>query len=147
ILPGALLFSAGYWLWFRRDFWQNRSIGKAIVLFALPLMVSLAFTAAYNWSRFGNPLDFGYSYLSDAPNIKQRRLTHGIFSPVFLPENLAVATVKPPTVSGDCSLPLCIKVAPDPWGMGLLWTSPLLLYALLMVPFSQIERRYHYLLA
>jgi hypothetical protein len=147
ILPGALVFAAGYWLWLRRDFWECRSLRNAAVLFALPLIVSLSFTATYNYSRFGSPFDFGYSYLSDAPNIKQRRLTYGIFSPVFLPENLAVATVNPPIFYADCSYPLCAKIAPDPWGMGLLWTSPLLLYALLVVPFSKTERRYRYLLA
>ncbi len=144
ILPGALVFAIGYWWWICPE--HRQSLRKTATLFAAPVIVAMAILAAYNWSRFGSPTDFGYGYLSDAPDIKQRRLTYGIFSPVFLPENLAVATVKPPNIYADCSSPLCIKVSPDPWGMGLLWTSPLLLYALLVVPFSDVERRYHYLL-
>ena len=147
ILPGALVFAGGYWLWIRRDFWQCRSLRQAVIFFVAPLIISGTFIGGYNWSRFRNPFDFGYNYLSDAANIKQRRLTYGIFSPVFLPENLAVAMVNPPVFYADCSYPLCANIAPDPWGMGLLWTSPLLLYALLAVPFSNTERHYRYLLA
>ncbi|MBZ0308860.1 MAG: hypothetical protein K8I82_22525, partial [Anaerolineae bacterium] len=59
-----------------------------------------------------------------------RRLEHGNFSPFFFPENLYTATIRPPEVTDE-------KIEPDPWGMGLLLTSPVLLYMLLAFPWDR----------
>jgi hypothetical protein len=55
----------------------------------------------------------------------ERQSTWGQFSLHFLPENAFTLLVRPPLVSLD---PL--RIAPDPWGMGLLLTCPALLLGL-----------------
>ncbi|HEX2622652.1 MAG TPA: hypothetical protein VHL11_20975, partial [Phototrophicaceae bacterium] len=80
-------------------------------------------------ARFGNTLDFGYQYLNDAGNIRQRRLTYGAFNPVFFFGNLLVATIRPPKITLNWNEQPALKIEPDAWGMGILWTCPLLLMA------------------
>jgi hypothetical protein len=61
---------------------------------------------------------------SPAP-LLARQAAWGQFSLHFLPENLYTLLVRPPLVSLQP-----FRVAPDPWGMGLLLTCPALLLAL-----------------
>ena len=44
---------------------------------------------------------------------------------IFLPENLYTATIRPPLIENG-------TIEPDPWGMGLLLTSPVVLYGALV---------------
>lgn len=129
-LLGMLVLVAGMgWLHHRRTA-QSSYVGAGmayiaplpLMLMVMPLLVSLAFLAWYNQTRFGSPSDFGYGHVLDAPNIRERRLEHGSFSPAFLPDNLYTATIRPPLWEDS-------KPQPDAWGMGLLWLSPVLLYA------------------
>jgi hypothetical protein len=104
---------------------------RGLLTLALPCLLSLGLIAWHNAARFGSPLDFGYDYINDAGNIRERRLEHGTFSPAFLPENLYVATLKPPLWENGPE--------PDPWGLGLLWTSPALLLLLYLRPWGREE--------
>ena len=134
ILPGTLVFAAGWW-WKDEQIIALPSLRRQLTLFLVPLLLSLLFLGWYNWDRFGNPVDFGYSNLQDAPAIQERRLEHGSFNLVFLPENLYTSTIKPPlSIRFDClQKDACGALTPDQWGLGLLWTSPLLLYGLLAI--------------
>lgn len=122
IAPGALLFAGVLW-------WGDAPLRlRRAVLLALPMAVAVLFLGVYNELRFDSPFNFGYGYINDSANIRERRLTHGSFSPVFLPENVYVATVMPPTIRPECLFaPDCPAVTPDLWGMGFLWTNPLFL--------------------
>lgn len=118
IAPGGLLIAA---LWL---FWHKRQqFGAAVALFALPILLAVAFLGWYNHARFGSYTDFGYAHIQEAENLAARRLEHGNFSPAFLPENLYTATLRPPLLQNG-------NPQPDPWGMGLLLTAPALLYGL-----------------
>jgi len=96
-----------------------------VLLFGLGLAPMLAGQAAYNFARFGDPLEFGYRWMNSPDALQARMRTWGQFSMHFLPENLYTLTVRPPLLSWR---PL--HMAPDPWGMGLLFTMPALLLAL-----------------
>ncbi|MCK4450288.1 MAG: hypothetical protein KAX26_06825, partial [Anaerolineae bacterium] len=98
---------------------------RSLLLLALGMAPALLGQAAYNWARFGSPLEFGYRWMNSPGPLLERQATWGQFSLHFLPENLYTLLIRPPLVS---LAPLRIK--PDPWGMGLLLTCPALLLAL-----------------
>lgn len=128
VLPGGLALAAAWWMTRPDSNHVNSGQGTALLLrikngllFSLPLIGCLAFLGWYNHARFGSLTDFGYDYIQEAPDLLARRLEHGNFSPAFLPENVYTAAIRPPRFADG-------KIEPDPWGMGLLLTSPLLVY-------------------
>ena len=144
IVPGALLFALGFWyLGDEKQAWKPR----AFIRFFLPLAAGVIFLGWYNWVRFDSPIEFGYEHIIEAPDIKQRFLQYGNFSLVFLAENLTIAVVKPPIIRLDCLTHPCPTLEPDPLGMGLIWTSSVLLYALFAFRQTGGERRQNILLA
>ncbi len=124
--PGALVFALLYWQ-------DAPKLPARLVSLLLPAALSVAFLGAYNAVRFGNPMEFGYGFINDSSTIRERRETFGSFSLAFLPENLYTAVLRPPQeINPDCLIsPDCGVVTPDLWGMGLLWTMPLLVVGLL----------------
>jgi hypothetical protein len=94
-------------------------------LLALGMAPPLLGQAAYNWARFSSPLEFGYRWMNSPDSLLARQAAWGQFSLHFLPENLYTLLIRPPLVSRSP-----FDVAPDPWGMGLLFTCPALLLAL-----------------
>jgi hypothetical protein len=95
------------------------------LLLALGMASPLLGQAAYNWARFSSPLEFGYRWMNSPGSLLARQTAWGQFSLHFLPENLYTLLIRPPLVSWSP-----FDVAPDPWGMGLLFTCPALLLAL-----------------
>jgi hypothetical protein len=79
----------------------------------------------YNWLRFGHLMEFGYQWMNSPETLLARQSTWGQFSLHFLPENLYTMLIRPPLLS--CCPP---RVAPDPWGMGLLLSTPALICSL-----------------
>jgi hypothetical protein len=111
-------------------FQQHRDLRQRIrflLLLALGMAPALAGQGAYNWARFGSPLEFGYRWMNSPEPLAGRQAMWGQFSLHFLPENLYTLTIRPPLVSWS---PL--RITPDPWGMGLLLTCPAL--ALAFIP-------------
>lgn len=90
--------------------------------FVLGTVPALLGQAAYNWARFGDPLEFGYHWMNSPGPLLERQVTWGQFSLHFLPENLYTMLIRPPLLSLTP-----FHVEPDPWGMGLLFTCPALL--------------------
>jgi len=115
ILFGAVALWLGWWLLHHEPRWR-----RSFLIVCLLLGMASLFLGAYNAARFGFPLDFGYDHLQDAGNIRARRVEHGTFSPVFLPDNLYTATLRPPRWEEG-------HLRPDPWGMGILWSCTALL--------------------
>ena len=102
-----------------------RDTARFLLLLALGMAPALLGQAAYNWARFGSPLEFGYRWMNSPGALLERQATWGQFSLHFVPENLYTLLIRPPLVA---LAPL--RVEPDPWGMGLLLTCPALLLAL-----------------
>jgi hypothetical protein len=105
-----------------QDARNRREVVRFLLSFVLGLAPALLGQAAYNWARFGNPLEFGYRWMNSPGPLMERQATWGQFSLHFLPENLYTLLVRPPLVS---LAPL--RIEPDPWGMGVLFTCPALL--------------------
>ena len=103
----------------------RRQAAQFMLMFLLGAAPGLLAQAAYNYARFGNPLEFGYRWMNSPGQLVDRQVAWGQFSVHFLPENLYTLLVRPPLVS---LAPL--RVSPDPWGMGLLLTCPALSLAL-----------------
>jgi hypothetical protein len=114
MMPGAGALWLGWWLFHHEPHWR-----RGFIIICLVLGMAALFLGLYNAARFGSALDFGYEYLQDAGNIRARRMEHGTFSPVFLPDNLYTAVLRPPVWENS-------HLRPDPWGMGIVWSSPAL---------------------
>lgn len=92
---------------------------------AVPLGASVAGWAAYNQARFGDPLDFGYTRQNVSMDVAGDLYEHGQFSLAFLKRNLQTMALGMPVIRGQNHWP-----QPDPRGMSLFLTSPVLLFAL-----------------
>jgi len=112
----------------------GRSLARAIrtaVAWMAPVAIGLAWN---NWARFGDPLEFGHSYLGWA-----RDLPHGIFSIRYVPWNAYHALLKLPNLVND-SPPFEF----DPWGTAFWLNNGIFLfalYALARVDFDPVVRR------
>jgi hypothetical protein len=108
--------------------------GRMRAFFALALGVApvVAALAAYNWARFGTPLENGYQYqVQFYPPLVEAFRT-GVFSLAHVPKNLYYALIASPVPVGGPDTPLLRFpwLEPSPWGMGLIWVSPWLLLAI-----------------
>jgi len=108
-----------------------RDTARFLLLLALGMAPALLGQAAYNWARFGSPIEFGYRWMNSPGALLERQATWGQFSLHFVPENLYTLLIRPPLVS---LAPL--RAEPDPWGMGLLLTCP----ALLLILSPKVQR-------
>jgi hypothetical protein len=127
IMPGALLFAVSTWQLCRPNFSRKDRLTFWSQFF-VPITAAIIFLGCYNWVRFGSPLETGYAYIQESTDIKGRFLQYGNFNLVFLPENLFIATLKPPLIHLHCLHESCPLFEPHPLGMGLIWVSPFLLY-------------------
>ena len=96
---------------------------RTLAMFALPLAAAVAFAMWHNTARFGDPFEFGHSFLQ--VRWRSRIETWGLFSVHYLPRNLAVFFL---------SLPWLIPSSPfvriTRHGLALWFTSPNLLWSL-----------------
>ncbi len=91
----------------------------------LPVVAAMALHGLYNLARFGSLLDAGYRYILMGEEFKTLVERYGRFNLHFLAHNLGGWLLALPThATGDWR--------PDPHGMSLLLTTPLLL--LLLAP-------------
>jgi hypothetical protein len=135
--------------------WAHGRTGRRLALHAcavaLGVMPVLGVWCWYNWARFGNPLQTGYSLITVPPCIDVALKTHGTFSAAYIPKNLYLMLLHGPEpvtntpVLGPYSVQeQCTSTAstflnspqldfpwlkPSEWGMGLLYTTPALLFA------------------
>jgi hypothetical protein len=100
------------------------------VLVLLGLAGPVLLLGLYNYIRFGSALESGYNLailgvpaLSDARN-------YGLFSLAHIPKNLFMMLIQGPLPYPGENAPVLVfpYMVPSPWGMGLLFTSPALLY-------------------
>lgn len=99
--------------------------GRAGLALGVPVALAAALHGLYNLARFGSPGDAGYHYLLMGEAFEKLVATHGRFSLHFLPQNLAGWLFRLPRLEGG-------GLVPDPHGMSLLLTTPLLF--LLFIP-------------
>ncbi|MGB7873829.1 MAG: hypothetical protein WBL25_05560 [Anaerolineales bacterium] len=100
---------------------------------ALPIAATAVVLLTYNYLRFENILDFGYTTVNAGPDVVRNVQAHGMFSPHFVPNNLYVMFLKPPRINWGTPWPTEPKGAlwpidPTTTGMSILLTTPPLLY-------------------
>jgi len=110
-----------------------RSTDYAIKLALLFLGVAgpILLIGVYNYLRFGNLLESGYNLATlTMPALSEAR-SYGLFSLVHIPKNLVMMIFQGPFPYPNADAPILLfpYLRPSPWGMGLLYTSPALLYA------------------
>jgi hypothetical protein len=92
-------------------------------LSAIPIILGVGLLLYYNFLRFGNFFDFGYTTLNGASWILVKAQNYGLFSPRFIPYNLYWMLVAPPPLSTKCGYYLTRG-----WGMSIFFTTPAILY-------------------
>jgi hypothetical protein len=102
--------------------WLRERKLRPIVMFAAVNLVGAGIYAAYNYLRFGDPVQTGYGMLSMAVVNAEAAARWGTFNLRFVPEHLHAMFLRVPEVIAH---PPYLK--PSPWGMSLLLTSPVIL--------------------
>lgn len=103
-----------------------RAIGKLVT----PILLTLLMLSVYNYARFGNVFESGYSYQLLLTSVHRQAHTYGIISPVHVPGNLyhaLLATPLPALRDGVSHVLQYPFLTADPWGMSIFVTSPYLL--------------------
>ncbi len=95
----------------------------------IPIAVAAIFLGWYNFARFGNPFELGYSMQLAAGNFSGS-LQYGLFSVKHILENLyyMLLSFPLPVIEGEWSHNLVAPfIKADPWGLSIFITSPYLL--------------------
>lgn len=105
---------------------------KSYLLIAISLVPFILLFGLYNYLRFGNFLEQGYSLQSIAGNLSSNK-DNGLFGLIHIPGNIYYFLISGPipvfkdTFSHILTFPF---IKADPWGLGIIFTSPYLLYLL-----------------
>ena len=103
-----------------------RNVSKLLI----PYIFSILVLGLYNFARFGNFFEQGYSYqLTQGGALVAR--SYGLFSPIHIPGNLyyfLVASPLPVLKDGVSRVLAFPYLTFDPWGMGIFYTSPYFIY-------------------
>lgn len=109
---------------------NNKTASKLALLlkFALFPLIGGAFYLWFNWARFGDPFDTGYSHMVLGGFFEERIKEHGLFSIAYLPFNFIYLFLQGFHVNfkGDDFLTIsCL----DPYGTSLTFASPFVFIA------------------
>lgn len=131
----SVLFGAPFALWLA---WQasGRSftvLARYAVALAAGAALPIAAVLLYNWARFGNPLETGYSLAQLKVEPLELARSHGLFSLAHVPKNLFMMLLQGPQPfpSAEAAILQPPYVVPSAWGMSLFYTTPALVYAFL----------------
>jgi hypothetical protein len=91
---------------------------------AIPVILAVAGLLTYNYMRFENILDFGYTTVNAGSDIVYNVQTWGMFSPHFIPRNLSVMFLEMPWINLNSHWP----IEPSATGMSVFLTTPALIY-------------------
>jgi hypothetical protein len=112
---------------------DRRTILDALKLGA-PVLAAIAIYCLYNWVRFGAPLETGYKYIGDFPDVAERNfitdriIDIGLFSKEYFVFNVAHMFLQGFHMEfGGKYMTELVRM--DPMGSSLLAASPFLLYA------------------
>lgn len=94
------------------------------------LAVPLCALALYNYARFGDPMETGFGLALLYSEVLESARSHGLFSVAHVPKNLFMMLLAGPRPVGgeDAAILAFPFLSPSPWGMGLFFTSPALVY-------------------
>lgn len=110
---------------------------RAVVAVLLPIMVALIMVLAYNAVRFGNPLETGHRFLTEAPELAAKRQQYGMLSLVYVPTNAWHMIASPPRFTWTNGPTMIIDLN----GNSIFLLSPILLLALGTLPWIWLKQR------
>lgn len=110
----------------------NLAFAGSTLKLLLGLAGPLALLFAYNYARFGSPLESGYSKAVLYYDVLDQARAHGLFSLAHIPKNLFMFLLQGPLPYPSTDAPVLQfpYLIPSPWGMSILLTSPAIIYAL-----------------
>ncbi|MFZ5845268.1 MAG: hypothetical protein ACOY0S_02255 [Patescibacteria group bacterium] len=118
----------------------RQHLAKIITLFVLPWLGFVFILLLYNYLRFKNPFEFGYSYIQDNLYLAQFRLASGPFSLRHLPRNLWYMLLEIPCLSLDSNYKISLDYNPN--GNSIFFLTPPFLAIFLAKPFLKVRRRW-----
>jgi len=110
------------------------------LMLIVPILISIFLLGTYNFLRFDNFFETGYSYQTTTP-VDPQDAARGIFSLQYVPGNLYFLLFKGPEPVRANQNNYLLKppyLKADLWGMGIFFTSPLFLYIFL----SKLRQKY-----
>ncbi|HET6262217.1 MAG TPA: hypothetical protein VFG99_08255 [Chloroflexia bacterium] len=109
---------------------SKREMAKRVGMLLLGVSGPVLLLGLYNYARFGSPLDTGYSHVVLQTSVLSEALRHGLFSLEHIPKNLFMLLVQGPLPypNENAAVLSFPYLRPSPWGMGIFFTSPALLY-------------------
>ncbi len=111
-------------------FSQKKDKTKKLFQLVSPFVIFFLLLLFYNFIRYGNFLEEGYSFMPVIPTLARAR-DYGLFSLIHLPGNLYYAFLAAPlpiykdSLSHTLTFPFFTT---NPWGMSVFITSPYLIY-------------------
>jgi len=132
----ATRLSAGFiFVFFLLDILTNKAFSnkekmKNAVRLLAPLAIIMILLGTYNFMRFNNVLETGYSHQVLFAETWRAR-SYGLINPIHVPGNLYYLFLQPPIPVFRDAVSHVLKypyIKADWWGIGLFFTSPFLLY-------------------
>lgn len=120
-----VFFALGYMYYLHKAQGEKISL-KNVLSLALSLGFFVALYLVYNYVRFGNATDSGYSHIVFIGVLKERVQQYGVFSPKYFLYNLYASLIKGFNINFEGNTYLNIKDM-DLWGTSLLSASPFLI--------------------
>jgi len=101
----------------------RRAAVKKLSIFLAVLAVSITLMLGYNYVRFGSALNFGYDSMQIGAALSGDYERYGQFHPHYIPRNLyhMLLSSYSPVAAPN-------QYEPNPWGMSIFITTPLLFY-------------------
>ncbi|MBT1702590.1 hypothetical protein [Chryseosolibacter indicus] len=118
-------FAAGY-MWYLYKYRRENITLRDFISLCATVAVGVSVYLLYNYLRFGNPLDTGYSHIVYIGVLKERVMQYGVFSPRYFLFNLYSVLIKGFNIQFEGNTLLNIKDM-DLWGTSLLAASPFLI--------------------
>ncbi|MDP2633103.1 MAG: hypothetical protein Q8P25_05290 [Candidatus Curtissbacteria bacterium] len=110
------------------------NVAKSVALFLIPIIFSAVMLGIYNFKRFHNVFDTGYTKNVSILDKNYYNYKLGFFNPIHIPANLYEFIFKSPEPVMRDGVEFTLKfpyLKADGFGMGILFTSPLFIYLLL----------------
>jgi 4-amino-4-deoxy-L-arabinose transferase-like glycosyltransferase len=127
-LYGAVFLVAVLWTRSRDE--RKRARMGNIFEFLVMLGICVAVYMTFNWIRFGDPFDTGYSHIVLQDLLKERVERHGLFHWAYVPFNFFYMFLQGFHLSFDPPAYLS-GYSPDRFGTSITFASPFVLYAIL----------------